>query len=116
MGEKLNYTKQYNRILAEAVEKGLSIICLSATNSILYFLKNNGSIRSESNIESVERLSEGLWKIFGCGSKVIEKQILKALYTRLQLSSIEIQENFDLAKEVEKAFKSCRSSQNQVDE
>ncbi len=112
----MNYIRQNNQILAEAIAEGLSVICLSATDSILYFLKNDGYIGSESKIESVEKLSDGLCKIFGCGSKVIEKQILKILYTRLQIPSKEIPENFDLAEEVERAFKSCRASQNRMDE
>ncbi len=112
----MNYIKQYNRILAEAVEEGLSIICLSAADSILFFLRKDRFIMSESKIENVEKLSEGLWKIFGCGSKVIEKQILKVLLARLQLSSMAIPENFDLAKEVERVFKVYRFNENSVGE
>lgn len=80
-------------------------MCASAAHSILFFLKNSGSIKSESDIESIEALSEGLGSIFGYGSKVIEKEILKILYTKLQQPLVEIPRDFDFAEQVERAFK-----------
>ncbi|MDH5634896.1 MAG: hypothetical protein OEY30_03615 [Candidatus Bathyarchaeota archaeon] len=109
--DALRREQKHNQVLAEAIEEGLTIICDSAACSVLYFLKNNGSIRSESNIESLEKFSEGLRSIFGCGSRVIEKQIIKALYTRLRLPSAQVPERFEFSKEVRRAFRHHRASQ-----
>lgn len=107
----LNYSQKFDSILVEAIKEGISIICDSATYSVLFFLKNNGSIRSESSVENLEKFSDGLESIFGYGSKIIEKQILKVLYEKLQLPPPEISEKFELSEEVERVFKHCRGSQ-----
>jgi len=107
----LTHSHKLDSILVEAIEEGLSTICNSAAQSVLFFLKNNGSIRSESNVESLEKFSEGLESIFGYGSKIIEKQILKALHMKLQLPPTEIPENFELVEEVDRAFKLCGTGQ-----
>ncbi len=94
-----------NAILVEAVHEGLSSICGSAGSAVIFFLENNGSIKSKTKIGSVESFSEGLESIFGFGSKVIEKRILEVLYLKLQLSGKrEAASDFDFVKEVKRAF------------
>ncbi len=95
-----------NAILVEALREGLSSVCGSAGSAVIFFLENNGSIKSKTKIGSVESFSEGLESIFGFGSKVIEKRILEVLYLKLQLSGKrEAPSDFDFVTEVEKAFK-----------
>jgi hypothetical protein len=94
----------------EAVQEGISTTCASAAHSILFFLKNSGSIKSETNFESLEALSAGLRSIFGYGSKVIEKEILKVLYTKLHQPLADIPRDFDFAEQVERAFKLHRTN------
>ena len=92
-------------ILVEAVHEGLSSVCGSAGSAVVFFLENNGSIKSKTKIGSVESFSEGLESIFGFGSKVIEKRILEVLYLKLQLSGKrEAPSDFDFVKEVKRAF------------
>ncbi|MDH5448730.1 MAG: hypothetical protein OEY24_00465 [Candidatus Bathyarchaeota archaeon] len=103
---------QLNLIILEAIDKGLSIVCGSAAPSVLFFLENYGAIKSKSHIENLESFSEGLEKIFGFGSKVIEKKILEVLYSNLQLPQpTEIQDEFEFAKEVEKISNLCEADQ-----
>jgi len=106
---KLKHFHEKNTIIAEAINEGLSIICSSAAPSVFFFLENNGSIKSKSSIQNLESFSEGLESIFGYGSKVIEKQILKILCIKLQLPErTEIPDKFEFAKEVGKIFKLCK--------
>lgn len=95
-----------NAILVEAVNEGLSSICGSAGSAVVFFLENSGSIKSKSEIEDLDGLSEGLESIFGFGSKVIEKRILDVLYLKLQLpKKNEVPSDFEFVKEVKKVFK-----------
>jgi hypothetical protein len=101
----LKHQDPLNAILVEAVHEGLSSICGSAGSAVIFFLENNGSIKSKTKIGSVESFSEGLESIFGFGSKVIEKRILEVLYLKLQLSGKrEAASDFDFVKEVKRAF------------
>lgn len=94
-----------NAILVEAVSEGLSVMCSSAASSVFFFLRKNGSIESETNIENLESFSEGLERIFGFGSKVIEKKILEVLYIKLRMPPPHTNpDKFDFAEEVERVF------------
>lgn len=118
----MKHQDSLNAILVEAVNEGLSSICGSAGSAVIFFLKNNGSIKSKTKIGSVESFSEGLESIFGFGSKVIEKRILEVLYLKLQLSGKkEAPSDFEFVNEVKKAFelsmrgsKSTRTRRTQV--
>ncbi|MCW4051811.1 MAG: hypothetical protein NWE78_01210 [Candidatus Bathyarchaeota archaeon] len=118
----MKHEDSLNAILVEAVNEGLSNICGSAGSAVIFFLENNGSIKSKTKIGSVESLSEGLESIFGFGSKVIERRILEVLYLKLQLSGKKgTPSDFDFVNEVKKAFKlsvhgskSTRTRQTQV--
>ena len=106
---KLKHSHEKNTIITDAINEGLSIICSSAAPSVFFFLENNGSIRSKSSIENLESFSEGLESIFGFGSKVIEKKILKILCIKLRLPErTEIPDKFHFAEQVEKIFKLCK--------
>ena len=98
----LKYSRKFNSVLSEAIEEGLSIICDSATSSILFSLKSGGALKSK--IGSLAEFSGGLDDIFGFGSKVIEKQILEVLYIKLRLPPTAISIKFQLAEEVDRAF------------
>lgn len=94
-----------NAILIDAIDEGLSIMCGSAAPSVIFFLENDGSMKSKSNIENLESFSEGLDRIFGFGSKVIERKILEVLYLKFSLPQVtEVPYNFEFAKEVQKVF------------
>ena len=94
-----------NAILIEAVNEGLSVMCSSAASSVFFFLRKNGSIESETNIKNLESFSEGLERIFGFGSKVIEKKILEVLYIKLRIPPPHTDHyRFDFAEEVERVF------------
>lgn len=105
---KLKHLHKRNAIIAEAINEGLSITCSSAAPAVFFFLKKNGSIKSRSSVENLEGFSKGLESIFGFGSKVIEKKILKILCVKLQLPErVEIPDRFEFAEEVRKILKLC---------
>ena len=92
-------------IVSEAINEGLSALCGSAGNSVIFFLANDGAIKPRSNIENLESFSDGLEKIFGFGSKIIEKRILEILWLKLQLPPPnDIPDEFEFSKEVERIF------------
>lgn len=91
-------------ILAEAVYEGLSNVGPFIPCDVFFYLRQNGSIKSNYCIDDPEAFDEGLKNIFGFGARVIEKKILEVLYLKLQ-SPRKIEDNFKFADEVKKAQK-----------
>jgi hypothetical protein len=80
---------QLRQVLLEAVDEGLLILGESARKGIYFHLQNTVSLKREDVPDKPETLAEGLQKIFGAGAVVIEKAIVKSLYSKL---GIEYQE------------------------
>jgi len=57
----------------------------TGTEVICSFLENNCHLKREEIAEKTEVFSTGLKKLLGSGAQVIEKLILKNLYSRLEL-------------------------------
>ena len=93
---------KFDLVLAEAVQEGLSSIGSSIPSVVLFYLKKKGSIQSNHYIDDPEAFDEGLKKIFGFGTKIIEKKILEVLYIKLEVPR-KIENDFNFAAEVKKA-------------
>jgi hypothetical protein len=91
-------------ILAEAIHEGLSSIGPLVPSVVFFYLKKNGSIRSDQCIDDPKAFEEGLKKIFGFGAKVIERKILEVLYAKLHFP-LKIEDDFKFLEEVKKAQK-----------
>jgi len=76
---------EFAKILIEAVDHGLRILGESSRKAILYHLEKDYSIKEAKIPEHPEAFKKGLESIFGAGSLVIERSILKYLYSKLGL-------------------------------
>jgi len=84
----------FEKTLREAVDEGLLILGESGREIIYFRLKHFYAINSCDISSNIEAFIECLRKIFGSGSKVIEKAIIRALYRKLGLTYVE-KKNFD---------------------
>ena len=76
---------EFAKILIEAVDHGLRILGESSRKAILYHLERDYSVTKRKVPEHPEAFRKGLESIFGAGSLVIERSILKYLYSKLGL-------------------------------
>lgn len=76
---------EFAKVLIEAVDYGLRILGESSRKAILYHLEKDYSITRAKIPERTESFAKGLEGIFGAGSLVIERSILKCLYSKLRL-------------------------------
>jgi len=122
----LDDRNKFDKIFAEAVYEGLSLIDRLVAPMVLLYLENSGLMKSKLdplqdamvhdsglmksklNMQDAIALEKGLENIFGFGAKVFEKKILDILYAKLQLNK-EIEQNFEFATEVKKASELYKS-------
>ena len=76
---------EFAKVLIEAVDYGLRVLGESSRKAILYHLEIDYSITRAMIPEHAEAFAKGLEGIFGAGSLVIERSILKCLYSKLGL-------------------------------
>ena len=70
----------------EAVDEGLKSLGESSRHMIFFHLENSYSLKRHEIPKKPEAFAEGLEKIFGVGASVIEKIIIKTLYSKLGLN------------------------------
>jgi hypothetical protein len=84
----------FEKILIEAVDEGLLMLGESGRDVVYFRLRHSYAISKEDVPAHPEIFVECLEKIFGTGSRVIEKAIIKSLYSKLGLEYVE-RKNFD---------------------
>lgn len=82
--------KDYQKILLEAIDEGLTILGDSGKHMVFFYLERNYSIRKHDIPKNPEAFIDGLEKIFGSGASVLEKMILKCMCSKLGLTDDEI--------------------------
>jgi len=82
MGEK---EKDFEKLLIEAVDEGLETLGESGKTMIFFHLDKSYSVRKHEIPKKPEAFARGLRKIFGAGATVIERLIVKSLYSKLGL-------------------------------
>lgn len=76
---------EFAKVLIEAVDYGLQVLGESSRKAIFYHLEKDYSIARGTIPEHTEAFAKGLEGIFGAGSRVIERSILKCLCSKLGL-------------------------------
>jgi hypothetical protein len=99
--------EDFKRVLIEAVDNGLLTLGESPRSAIYFHLERNLHLKREEIPEKVEKFLEGLENIFGPGSRVVEKVIVKDLYSRLGLE-FEEKRNFEFQDYVKQALKKLK--------
>ena len=80
MGEK-----DFEKLFIEAVDEGLETLGESGKQMIFFHLYKSYSIKKHEIPKKPEAFAKGLEKIFGAGASVLEKLIVKSLYSKLGL-------------------------------
>lgn len=76
----------FREVLLEAVDDGLLILGESGRKAIYFHLQNMHSLEREDIPDRTEAFVEGLRKIFGLGAEVIEKAVIKSLFSKLGIN------------------------------
>ena len=77
--------KDFDKLFIEAVDEGLDVLGESGRQMIFFHLEKSYSIKRHEIPKKPEAFAAGLEKIFGAGASVLEKLIVKSLYSKLGL-------------------------------
>jgi len=112
--------KDFDKLFIEAVDEGLGVLGESGRQMIFFHLEKSYSIKRHEIPRKPEAFAAGLEKIFGAGASVLEKLIVKSLYSKLGLKYEDKEERkfADYVKEADDAKEAGqdnrrRSSSNQ---
>ena len=98
-------SKDFEKIFIEAVDEGLDVLGESGRQMIFFHLEKSYSIKRREIPKKPEAFATGLEKIFGAGASVLEKLIVKSLYSKLGLKYEDKEERpfADYVKDVKEA-------------
>jgi len=78
--------EEFERILMETIDESMVQVFGKTSTGVIYdFIKENHDLRKEDIPENLEIFSSCLEKMFGFGATLLEKLVLKKLYTKLGL-------------------------------
>jgi len=97
--------KDFDKLFIEAVDEGLDVLGESGRQMIFFHLEKSCSIKRHEIPKKPEAFAAGLEKIFGAGASVLEKLIVKNLYSKLGLKYEDKEERkfADYVKEADNA-------------
>ena len=75
--------RDFEKLFIEAVNEGLETLGESGKHMIFFHLDKSYSVKKHEILEKPEAFARGLEKIFGAGASVLERLILKSLYSKL---------------------------------
>jgi len=79
--------RDFERILLEAVDEGLSSLGESSKVAVYFHLQKNFNVRKEEIPCNVEAFAEAMEKIFGQGANFLEILIMKRLHEKVKGAS-----------------------------
>jgi len=89
---QVNMYKKFDKILLDVVDQGIREVFEETAVQFIYnYLERNSSLRREDIPEKIDIFVEGLEEMLGSGAKVIEKLILKNLYSHLGINYQEME-------------------------
>jgi len=77
--------EEFEKLFMEAVDESLKSLGESVRQMIFFHLEKSYSLKRQNIPKKPEAFAEGLEKIFGVGALVLEKIIVKTLYSKLGL-------------------------------
>lgn len=92
--------------LIEAVDEGLLTLGESGREAVYFHLNNTYSLKKENVPDKPQAFDEALRKIFGVGADVIERSVVKKLYSKLEIDFIE-KKNYGFANYINDAAKTA---------
>lgn len=70
------FEMNFNNVLVEAVDEALNTLGASIKDALYYHLEKTFSVKKDTIYQNPAKFADGLERIFGLGSKFIEKMIL----------------------------------------
>jgi hypothetical protein len=77
--------EEFEKLLDEAIDEGLSSLGESPKQAILFHLENTFNIKKQEISNNIEAFDDSLKKIFGSGADFLEMLILKKLGEKADL-------------------------------
>jgi len=75
--------RDFNKLLLEAVDEGLSSLGESAKQAIYFHLEKRFNVKKQKIPFKIEAFADGIEKIFGVGANFLEILIIKRLYEKI---------------------------------
>lgn len=75
--------RDFNKLLLEAVDEGLSSLGESAKQAIYFHLEKRFNVKKQKIPFKIEAFVDGIEKIFGVGANFLEILIIKRLYEKI---------------------------------
>ena len=73
----------FENLLLEAVDEGLSSLSDSSKKVIYFHLEKTFKVNRQDIPHKIEEFAQAIEKIFGFGAKVLEIQIMKCIYKKI---------------------------------
>ena len=74
----------FEKLLLEAVDEGLSTVGESSKQVIYFHLEKTFNIKRQDIPQKIEEFADAIEKIFGLGAKVLETQIMEQLHRKIR--------------------------------
>jgi hypothetical protein len=88
--------REFNKLVLDAVDTGLSSLGDSPKQAIYFYLEKTFKIKRSEIPEKIEEFATALEQIFGHGAKLVEIQIMKLLYEKVGQAFVYFPEKDDL--------------------
>ena len=96
--------RDFEKLLFESIDEGLSSLGESAKQSIYYHLEKGYGLRKQEIPHKVDDFSTAIQAIFGSGTKFLEGLILNKLHEKSgEIFDLTVSQNLSLPKSVEYA-------------
>jgi len=107
MTKRLYAMETLDDLLLKVVDETMKqVFKEKGAEAIYVFIENNSHLKREEIAEKTEVFSAGLERLLGSGATVIEKLILKKLYSKLELK-IEEKKGYEFPDYIRKLKEKC---------
>lgn len=83
---EIKFSEVFSRILLNAIDEGFRVLGEDVSDVVYYYLRNDHGLDRSDIPKKLEVFDEGLKSLFGVGAHIIEREILKKLYAKLELN------------------------------
>jgi len=116
--QKTEVKKDLDKLLEEAVDEGLNVLGNSGKQMLFFHLEKSFSLKKNEILKKPETFTVAIEEIFGAGALVLERLIIKSVYSKLGLKYQEKKEcTFsDFLRDVTVALEQCSQDSKNLKE
>lgn len=89
MGQGPEFKRGFRDLLLEAVDEGLSSLGEEPKQVVYSYLEDFFQIEREDIPHQIDEFADAVEEIFGCGAKLVEIEIMKRLYGKIEGESFQ---------------------------